>query len=129
MYVNMNGILAAQRPGLRAGGVRDPARASLWPAPWPGRARALIASWHGFPGPRGAPLRLPIRVCRPCGSWRARVCLAPLGALWLAGPPGRWVRDVELGRRFILRSLGMIRSIVTGFSHIYEGRSCVGGPA
>ena len=63
------------------------------------------------------------------GSWRARVCLAPLGALWLAGPPGRWVRDVELGRRFILRSLGMIRSIVTGFSHIYEGRSCVGGPA
>jgi hypothetical protein len=38
-------------------------------------------------------------------------------------------KDGVLGRRFILRSLGMIRSIVTGFSRIYEDRWCVGGPA
>jgi len=37
--------------------------------------------------------------------------------------------DGVLGRRFILRSLGMIRSIVTGFRRIYEDRWYAGGPA
>jgi len=41
MYVNMNGILAAQRPGARPatrpGGVRGPSSGGLWPAPWSGR--------------------------------------------------------------------------------------------
>jgi len=55
-------------------------------------------------------------------------CLAPLGALWLARVLSMGT-DGVLGRRFILRKLSMIRSIVTGFGRIYEDRSCVGGPA
>jgi hypothetical protein len=58
----------------------------------------------------------------PCAqSLRILACLAPLGAL---GWPGFWGWDTDgvLGRRFILRSLSMIRSIVTGFRRIYEDR-------
>jgi hypothetical protein len=79
----------------------------------------------GFPAP-AAPLRLPVRGRGPCGPWRAPAFLAPLGALRLARVLGMGPGGV-LGRRFILRSLGMIRAIVTGFRRIYEDRWCAGG--
>jgi hypothetical protein len=137
MYVNVNGILAAQRPGRRAGrgpgrgpgGVRDLARAGLGPAPWPGRVRAPVASWQGFPGPPGNGAETPGPLWLP-GVVLARPGLPGAAGCSVAGrAPGDGRGTESLGRRFILRSLGMIRSIVTGFSRIYEGRSCGGGPA
>lgn len=129
MYVNMNGILAAQRPGARPatrpGGIRGQLGAGLGLRP-----RLARGEPQSLPGkgsrPLWPPLRLPVRGRGPCGPWRAPAFLAPLGALRLARVLGMGPGGV-LGRRFILRSLGMIRSIVTGFRRIYEDRRCAGG--
>ena len=99
----------------RAGCGLRPGLAGCEPQPLPGKgSRAL---WT-------PPLSPP--VC--ARSLRILACLAPLGALRLARVLGMGA-DGVLGRRFILRSLGMIRSIVTGFRRIYEDRWYAGGPA
>jgi len=75
MYVNMNGILAAQRPGRTAG--RAPGRRPLLSS---GAAEACALARPGVSLSRflarvsrslRTPLRLPVRGCGPYGSWRA----------------------------------------------------------
>ena len=123
MYVNMNGILAAQRRGAQpatrpAASVPQLGRAVACALVWPGVSPSVSPSRFLARVSRSlwTPLRLPVRVGGPCGSWRAwrRWCA-------VVGPgSGGWIPDGVLGRRFILRSLGMIRSIVTGFRRVYE---------
>ena len=111
MYMNVNGILAAQRPGA---GLAGPTGGALGPAPAASAGRSgrgwrgsQLLAGKGFPAARPAQgsgsAWAALSGCRPARP--VHVCPAPLGRAWERTPS--------------LPDPGMIRSIVPRFHRIY----------